>query len=406
MVPFDERMDFDGIRSKRRRRVMNRGKLQAKFALATVLALMAALLLLPAAQAQSGGANLIGKVQDKTAKPLPGATITATQKDTGLTRSTVTESDGTFRLPSVPVGTYNVVAELNGFATVTVQDVRLNVATERELTVDMSPSTVEESITVVDEAPLVQTTPTIGAVVSEKQLENLPLNGRQFANLAILAPGTSLSYNSDPTKPGQLTVALNGGIGRNVNYLVDGGDNMDDTIGGALQNFNLESVQEFNIQTQQYKAEYGRSTGGVLTVVTKSGTNNFSGSGWGFFRDKQLNSQTEAEKQAGNDKSPYKRQQYGFSLGGPIVKDKVHFFATYEKTDRKTEYTVNTIPKAGQPPVFPEFQGKSFPTPFQDDLITAKVSSNLSPKQFLQVRYGYQKNTDKYGASPLPTPVC
>ena len=106
---------------------MNRGKLQAKFALATVLALMAALLLLPAAQAQSGGANLIGKVQDKSGKPLPGATITATQKDTGLTRSTVTESDGTFRLPSVPVGTYNVVAELNGFATVTVQEVRLNV---------------------------------------------------------------------------------------------------------------------------------------------------------------------------------------------------------------------------------------------------------------------------------------
>ncbi|HEX3556338.1 MAG TPA: TonB-dependent receptor [Thermoanaerobaculia bacterium] len=383
---------------------MNRGNLRAKFALATVLALMAALLLLPAAQAQSGGANLVGKVQDKSGKPLPGATITATQKDTGLIRSTVTESDGTFRLPSVPVGIYTVVAELNGFATVTVQEVRLNVATDRELTVDMSPSTVEESITVVDEAPLVQTTPTIGAVVSEKQLENLPLNGRQFANLAILAPGTSLSYNSDPTKPGQLTVALNGGIGRNVNYLVDGGDNMDDTIGGALQNFNLESVQEFNIQTQQYKAEYGRSTGGVLTVVTKSGTNNFSGSGWGFFRDKQLNSQTEAEKQAGIDKQPYKREQYGFSLGGPIVKDKVHFFATYEKTDRKTSYTIDTVPGAGKPPVFPDLQGTSVPIPFNDDLITAKVSANLSPKQFLQVRYGYQKNTDKYGASALSAP--
>ncbi|HEX4962182.1 MAG TPA: TonB-dependent receptor [Thermoanaerobaculia bacterium] len=377
---------------------MNRGNFGARFALATVLALVAALLLLPAAQAQTAGANLVGKVQDKGGKPLPGATITATQKDTGLTRSTVAESDGSFRLPSVPAGVYTVVVELNGFGTVTVQDVRLNVATDRELTVDLSATTVEESITVVDEAPLVQTTPTIGAVVSEKQLENLPLNGRQFANLAILAPGTALAYNSDPTKPGQLTVALNGGIGRNVNYVIDGGDNMDDTIGGALQNFNLESVQEFNIQTQQYKAEYGRSTGGVLTVVTKTGTNNFSGAAWGFFRDKQLNSKTEAEKEAGNDKSPYKREQYGASLGGPIVKDKVHFFATYEKTDRKTQYTVDT---GG---VLPQLDGGSFPTPFKDDLFTAKLTANLSPKQFLQVRYGYQKNTDKYGASALAAP--
>jgi hypothetical protein len=376
---------------------MKRERFGAKIALATVLALVAVLLLLPAAQAQTGGANLIGKVQDKSGKPLPGVTITATQKDTGLTRSTVTESDGKFRLPSVPAGMYSVVAELNGFATVTVQEVRLNVASDRELTVDMSPSTVEESITVIDEAPLVQTTPTIGAVVSEKQLENLPLNGRQFANLAVLAPGTNLSYNSDPTKPGQLTVALNGGIGRNVNYLVDGGDNMDDTIGGALQNFNLESVQEFNIQTQQYKAEYGRSTGGVLTVVTKSGTNNFSGSGWGFFRKDSLNSETESEKQAGIGKQPYDRKQYGATLGGPIVKDRVHFFATYEKTDRKTQYTVNTG-------VFADQDGKSVPIPFKDDLFTGKLTANLSPKQFLQVRYGYQKNTDKYGASALSTP--
>ncbi|MFY9821518.1 MAG: TonB-dependent receptor [Thermoanaerobaculia bacterium] len=376
---------------------MKRERFGAKVALATVLALVAALVLLPAAQAQTGGANLVGKVQDKTGKPLPGVTVTATQKDTGLTRSTVSESDGKFRLPSVPAGFYTIVAELNGFATVTVQDVRLNVSSDRELTVDMSPSTVEESITVVDEAPLVQTTPTIGAVVSEKQLENLPLNGRQFANLAVLAPGTNLSYNSDPTKPGQLTVALNGGIGRNVNYLVDGGDNMDDTIGGALQNFNLESVQEFNIQTQQYKAEYGRSTGGVLTVVTKSGTNNLSGSAWGFFRKDSLNSETETEKVTGSGKQPYDRKQYGATLGGPIVQDKVHFFATYEKTDRKTQYTVNTG-------VFADQDGKSVAIPFKDDLFTGKLTANLSPKQFLQVRYGYQKNTDKYGASPLSTP--
>src|SRR5829696_705940 len=376
-------MDFDAIRSRARRQLMNRRKTWAIRPLAVIglIALVLGLALLPAAQAQTTGANLIGRVLDKSGSPLPGATITATQKETGLTRSTVTESDGTYSLPSVPVGPYTVTVELNGFATVTIEEVRLNVASQREINIDMSPSTVEESITVIDEAPLVQTTPSIGTVVSEQQLENLPLNGRQFANLAVLAPGTELAYNSDPTKPGQLTVALNGGIGRNVNFLVDGGDNTDDTIGGALQNFNLESVQEFNIQTQQYKAEYGRSTGGVLTVVTKTGTNNIAGSAWGFFRDDSLNSETESELIADRvarenhepepGKGAYERKQYGLALGGPIVRDRAHFFATYEKTDRETSYTVNT-------PIFPAFQGQSSVLPFKDELLTAKVTHNIS----------------------------
>jgi hypothetical protein len=357
--------------------------------LVALLALALGLALLPAAEAQTAGANLIGRVTDKNGGALPGATITATQNETGFTRSTVSESDGSYRLPSLLVGVYTVTVELNGFATVTVEDVRLNVATQREINVEMSASTVEETITVTAEAPLVQTEPAIGTVVSEQQLENLPLNGRQFANLAILAPGTQLAYNADPTKPGQLTVALNGGIGRNVNYIVDGGDNTDDTIGGALQNFNLESVEEFNIQTMQYKAEYGRSSGGVLTVVTKTGTNDLAGAVWGFFRDDSFASKKESERRNNLDKQPYERQQYGASLGGPIVKDKAHYFVTYEKLDEETESILATGP---------------FPTPLEDELATAKATYNVSPKQYLQVRYGYQKNTQKYGASPLAAP--
>jgi hypothetical protein len=363
---------------------------------AILLALVALAALVPGASAQTGG-TIAGKVQGKDGAPLPGVTVTANNKDTGLDRNTTSESTGVFQLPSLPPGIYTVKAELEGFATVTVSDVKVNVATTRNLEISMSSSNVQEAITVVDEAPLVQTTPSIGAVVSQEQLENLPLNGRQFANLAILAPGTSLSYNSDPTKPGQLTVALNGGSGRNVNFIIDGGDNTDDTIGGALQNFNLESVQEFNVQTQQYKAEYGRSTGGVLTVVTKSGTNQLQGSAWGFYRKDTLSSKTETEKLADIDKQKLERKQYGASLGGPIVKDAVHFFATYEKTDRDTSYSVNT-------PLLPADNGKSFPTPFKDDLATAKLTWDVSPKQYLQVRYGYQKNTDKYGASSLAAP--
>jgi len=365
---------------------------------AILLALVALVALVPALSAQTSGGSIAGKVQDKDGAPLPGVTVTASNKETGLERSTTSDSEGNFLLPSLPVGVYTVTSDLQGFAPVNISDVRVNVASQRNLEISLSSSNVQEAITVVDEAPLVQTSPSIGTVVSQEQLENLPLNGRQFANLAVLAPGTSLAYNSDPTKPGQLTVALNGGSGRNVNFIIDGGDNTDDTIGGALQNFNLESVQEFNIQTQQYKAEYGRSTGGVLTVVTKTGTNNFDGAAWGFFRKDSLASKTETEKLAGVDKQKLDRKQYGASLGGPIVKDKAHFFATYEKTDRDTSYTVNS---GG---LLPTLDGQSFATPFKDDLATVKMTWDISPKQYLQVRYGYQKNTDKYGASPLAAP--
>ncbi|MGE5234309.1 MAG: TonB-dependent receptor [Acidobacteriota bacterium] len=364
-----------------------------------MLLAIAALLAAPAALlAQTSGGDLNGKVVDAKKSPLPGVTITVTNKDTGSKRLDTSDATGDFHMRSLPVGTYSVVAELQGFSTVTVDDVKITVASARNLEITMSEAKVQESITVIDEAPLVQNAPAVGTVVSQQELQNLPLNGRQFANVAVLAPGTTLSYNSDPTKPGQLTIALNGGSGRNVNFLVDGGDNTDDTIGGALQNYNLEAVQEFKIQTMQYKAEYGRSSGGVLSVVTKSGGNDFSGSAYEFARRKSMNSETESEKLAGIGKQDYKRDQYGASLGGPIVKDKAHFFVTYEKTKRDTSYIINT---GG---VLPTLDGQSIPVPFEDELVTAKVTADPSPTQMLQVRYGYQKNADKYGQSPLAAP--
>jgi Carboxypeptidase regulatory-like domain/TonB dependent receptor/TonB-dependent Receptor Plug Domain len=353
----------------------------------------------PAAFAQSGSGSLSGHVTDATGATLPGVTLTATNDATGSNRSVVTEADGSYKFLSLPPGVYTVVTELSGFGTLTTKRVEIQVATERTMNVTLKPAAVSEQITVTAEAPLVATSPSVGTVVSQRELENLPLNGRQFANLGSLAPGTTLSVNSDPTKPGQLTIALNGGSGRNVNFLIDGGDNTDDTIGGALQNFNIEAVQEFKIQTMQYKAEYGRSSGGVLSVVTKTGTNDFMGSAYDFYRAKSLNSLSQSEIDNGNEKQPYRRDQYGFSLGGPIVKDKAHFFGTYEKTKRTTTYTVQT-------PLLPSFNGQSVTLPFQDELGTVKASVDATPKQYLQVRYGYQKNSDKYGAGPLTAPTA
>src|SRR5207237_6870164 len=154
-----------------------------------------------------------------------------------------------------------------------------------------------ESVSITAESPLVNTnTSSVGGVVDTTKIESLPLNGRQFANLAATIPGVGLGFHSDPTKSSQYSPQIAGGNGRNLNYQIDGGDNNDDTVGGLLQLFPLEAIQEFNFITQRYKAEYGRSNGGVMNIVTKSGTNHYSGSAFSLFRDKSLNNRTHSEE--------------------------------------------------------------------------------------------------------------
>ena len=136
-------------------------------------------------------------------------------------------------------------------------------------------ASLAETVNVTAATPLIETNnASVGQVIDPKRIESLPLNGRQFANLAATIPGVGLGFHSDPTKNTQYAPQINGGAGRNINYSIDGGDNNDDTVGGLLEQFPLEAVQEFNFQTQRFKAEYGRSNGGVMSVVTKSGTNN------------------------------------------------------------------------------------------------------------------------------------
>jgi hypothetical protein len=352
------------------------------------------------ALAQSTGAALEGRAVDDAGAGLPGARIVARNPDTGLVRSATTAADGSFRFANLPIGSYDVSATLAGFATLTLEDVSLNVASSQQLLFELSRAGVEEAITVTAEAELIRTAPAPGAVVSEQELENLPLNGRQFASLGTLAPGTTLGVNDDPTKVGKLIIGLNGGSGRNVNFLIDGGDNTDDTIGGQLQNFSLESVAEFNFQTQQFNAEYGRTTGGVLTVVTKSGTNQIQGSVFGFFRDEGLNSRTTTQELTGAEEPDFSRDQYGASIGGPISRDRAHFFAAWEKLDQEQPFTVNTNG------AFPEFDGGTFPKPTEDELATAKATWTASPQDYLQVRYGYQETTDLYLSGTNYTPTA
>ena len=184
-----------------------------------------------------------------------------------------------YRLTALPVGTYDVTAELQGFARVARNGIVVSVGQTLDVGLTMVVAGISEGVTVTGGTPLIETrSSSIGAVVDIARIENLPLNGRQFANLAATVPGVGLGYHSDPTKSAQFSPQIAGGNGRNVNYLVDGGDNNDDTVGGLLQLFPLEAIQEFNFITERYKAEYGRSNGGVMNIVTKSGTNSNAGS--------------------------------------------------------------------------------------------------------------------------------
>jgi hypothetical protein len=241
--------------------------------LPALFALLTAAMVTGTALAQQTSGSISGVLKDEQGAALPGVTVVATNTATGFTRSSVSESTGGYRLQALPVGTYDVVVELAGFKSIDRKGIVVNVGQEVDLDFNLSVAGVQESITVTGESPLVQTSDSaVGGVVDTGRIESLPLNGRQFANLAASIPGVGLGFHSDPTKSTQYAPQIGGGNGRNINYQIDGGDNNDDTVGGLLQLFPLEAIQEFNMVTSRYKAEYGRSNGGVMNIVTNGRT--------------------------------------------------------------------------------------------------------------------------------------
>jgi outer membrane receptor protein involved in Fe transport len=366
-----------------------------------------ALLGAPAAAQQTTG-NIQGRIVDAQKAAMPGVTVTAKSATTGFARTEVTDAEGIYRLTGLPVGTYDLRAELSGFQPYDFKGVIVNLGQATDINIDLKVAGVAESVNVTAESPLIQTSSSsVGGNVDIARIESLPLNGRQFANLAATIPGVMLGYHSDPTKSTQFSPQIGGGNGRNVNYQIDGGDNNDDTVGGLLQLFPLEAVQEFQFVTSRYKAEYGRSNGGVMNVVTKTGTNDMRGSWFTLFRDTSMNALTETERRADvaavaanrtpNGKQDYRRYQYGGSFGGPVVQNKAHFFAAFERTQQDTFQVVNTLG------LFPEFDGPQ-PTPYRENLFTGKFTSNITPSQYLAVRYGANTNSQPYGASGLRAP--
>src|SRR5258708_30380301 len=265
----------------------------------------------------------------------------------------------------------------------------------------MKVATMSETINVTSETPLIQaTTSDIGQVITNKMVENIPLNGRKFQDLSLLVPGTRTSNYYDPTKTEVGGISYGGATGRNVIISVDGADDNDGVVRGLLQQFSNDAIQEYKVTTKRYSAEFGRSTGGIVNVVTKSGTNDLHGGAFVYGRNESLNSKTFFQDKLNVAKPPFKQWQYGATLGGPIQKDKAHFFLSYERNQRDDYATVNTN---GALPA----QEGNFPQPFRNNFLLAKVDFQLNDSNTLVARYALEDNNrthDSIGANTLPSP--
>src|SRR5437016_8134670 len=235
-------------------------------------------------------AGLQGTIVDKTHATVTGASVTVTNKATGETRTTKADASGEYRFTFLPAGIYNLRVSAPSFSTAEARDVELLVGNTSTQNFTLSPGAVNETVEVTAVAPLVDHEKTdVGLTITPEQVQELPLNGRDFGNLAYLAPGAKPVDSYDPTKNRISIFGINGSSGRNVNVTVNGVDNKDNTVGGPVMQFPLESIQEFVISTQRFSAVNGRSEGAAVNVVTKSGGTDFHGSVFYQLRDKKLN---------------------------------------------------------------------------------------------------------------------
>ena len=300
--------------------------------------------LLPAiARAQTSAGKIVGVVQDSSGGVLPGVSIVVKNLGTGTSRDTVSDARGQFDVSGLAPGRYQVDAELQGFRKVSQGPVTVQVNQETRVNQTLSVGAVAETVTVTAEGILVQTTTSaVGKVVDEKQILELPLSGRNFADLGLLTPGVTTRGQS--TSAGT-TFYVHGQRNDANNFLLDGvSDNS--LEGNSLQaRPNVDAVQEFKIQTSNFSAEFGRNTGSVVNVVTKSGTNAFSGSGWEFLRSDKFQAKNFF---ATTDPPPLKFNQYGGTLGGPVVRNKTFFFGSFEGYREGRGQTRQTIVATAQ----------------------------------------------------------
>ena len=281
--------------------------------------------------------SISGTVTDTTGSAIAGAKVTVTSQSMGTTRESVTDESGHYLVPLLPATTFSVRVEFSGFQPADQRDIRLQVDEHRELDFRLVPASVKESVEVTATAVAVETTnPTLGQVITSQQVAELPLNGRNFVQLATLTPGTTQETNpnsffnggpsSEVSARGSYSLSVGGSRPSVTDFLLDGNDNNELTAGGIAILPSIDAIQEFKVLTYNYSAEWGTRAGPTVLVTTRSGSNQFHGSLFEFFRNTDLDARsffaTTTEK--------FNLNQFGGSFGGPIVKDKTFFFADYQ----------------------------------------------------------------------------
>ena len=297
-------------------------------------ALFLAFCALPA-RAQDPLGALRGIVQDSSGGRVPAAKIAVQATDSSFQREVLSDKSGEFRLDELPPGSYTVTVQTKGFAEAR-SSVRIDVSSVRVITVTLKLQPVQQTI-ILDNGPETITTQHIDTesavhqtVIGSQDLETIPLAARSFANIAYLAPGTEPVEPSDPTKARITAVSTGGSSGLNNDLSVDGADNTDDWIGGFLESFSPEAIEEFSVRTAQEDADTGRTTAASVMITTKSGTNLWHGSAGFYGRAADLNARFPIDNPAPDPKQPFSRQNYVGTLGGPLVRDKLWFFSSLE----------------------------------------------------------------------------
>lgn len=361
------------------------------------------------AQARLTGGDLSGSVHDPSGAVLPGVTVTATNLATNQVRTDVTENDGTYYIAALNAGAYEVSAELSGFATQRKSGVRLLLGQRLALDFTLSPG-AEEAITVTASSTLVDTTePAVATVVSQEQIDSLPTNGRNFLSFSVLTPGVTTDRTPQQGASATSGLSFGGQRARSNNIMVDGVDNNDPIVGAVRATFSQEAIQEFQVLTNSYSAEFGKASGGVVNIITRSGTNDPGGNVFYFFRNDSLNSKSIFEKEDifGNaisrDKAPFEQSQWGATFGGPIVRDRTFYFLSAEDLSVDSNNFVNIDPDAAaalNTAGFPVELG-NVPYEVRAEEYLAKLDHQWTPTNAFVARANYAKllneNVEPFG---------
>ena len=342
-----------------------------------------------AASAQTTSGTIQGQIVDPQGAAVPSATVKVTGHGNGVTRSVTTNPDGTFVVSDLPPGLFDLLADAPGFSGAARNDFVVEVGRTTAVVVALSIGPVRESITIGGAITVDTSRSVVDAVMPTAFIDALPLNGRNFLELAFLVPGNSPAPNFDPTKTNSVVVSSAGQLGRGGNITIDGSDNNDDVVGGPLQNVTQESVQEFQIATNRFSAEAGRSAGSVINVVTKSGTDQFRGSASIFLRDNSWQALPATYDRSSGDDVPFDRQQVAGAAGGPLIKGRLYAFAALEYRNQDGAVLVGTRDVATR-----TIRQAFAVAPLNDFLGSARVDWRPNTGDNLMVRYSGERADD------------